>query len=95
MVPAKLVKRILKLEYVDMAELLKDNMEAERRMLNDGGLTQSHFANRPTRREVPDMLSWFSLYAVAVVSKYPEKRNELWAYQATLIGEARRCGGQG
>jgi len=98
-VPAKLVKRILKPEYVDMAELLKDNMEAERRrMLSDGGLTQSHFANRPTRREVPDMLSWlqcFSLYAAVVVSKYPEKRNELWAYQATLIGEARRCGGRG
>ena len=31
-VPAKQVKRIQKAEYVDMAELLKDNMEAERRM---------------------------------------------------------------
>lgn len=30
-VPAKLVRRILKAEYVDMSELLKDNMEAERR----------------------------------------------------------------
>ena len=28
-VPAKLVKRIQKAEYVDIAELLKDNMEAE------------------------------------------------------------------
>ena len=36
MVPPKLVKRIQKAEYVDMAELLKDNMEAERRrMLSD------------------------------------------------------------
>ena len=53
-VPAKLVKCILKPEYVDMAELLKDNMEAERRrMLSDGGLPQSHFANRPTHQEVP------------------------------------------
>ena len=93
-VPAKLVKRILKAEYIDMAELLKDNMEVERRrMLNDGGFPQSHFSGRPTRREVPDLLSWlqcFSLYAAVVTSKFPEKRNEHWAYQATLIGEVRR-----
>ncbi len=28
-VPARLVKKILKGEYVDMAELLRDNVEAE------------------------------------------------------------------
>ena len=98
-VPAKLVKRIQKAEYVDMAELLKDNMEAERRrMLSDSAFPQSHLTNRPVRREIPDMLSWlqcFSLYAAVVASKYPEKARELWAYQATLIGEARRCGGRG
>ena len=33
LVPAKLVKRILRGEYIDMAELLKDNVEAERRRL--------------------------------------------------------------
>ena len=33
-VPAKLVKQIVKGEFVDMAELLKDKMEAERRRLN-------------------------------------------------------------
>ena len=98
-VPAKLVKRIQKAEYVDIAELLKDNMEAERRrMLSDSAFPQTHFTNRPVRREIPDRLSWlqcFSLYAAVVASKYPEKAEELWAYQATLIGEARRCGGQG
>ena len=45
-----------------------------------------------------NMLSWLqcfsiSLYAVVVASKYPEKARELWAYQATLIGEARREAG--
>ena len=30
-VPAKLVRRIRRGEFVDMAELLKDNMEVERR----------------------------------------------------------------
>ena len=98
-VPVKLVKRIQKAEYVDMAELLKDNMEAERRrMLSDSAFPPTHFTNRPVRREIPDMLSWlqcFSLYAAVVASKYPEKAKELWAYQATLIGEARHCGGRG
>ena len=32
-VPAKLVKKILKGEFIDMCELLKDNIEAERRRL--------------------------------------------------------------
>ena len=95
-VPVKLVKRIHKAEYVDMAELLKDNMEAERRrMLSDSAFPPTHFTNRPVWREIPDMLSWlqcFSLYTAVVASKYPEKAK---AYQATLIGEARRWGGRG
>ena len=31
-VPGKLVRKILQGEYVEMAELLKDNMEMDRRM---------------------------------------------------------------
>ena len=58
-VPAKLVRRILKAEYVDMAELLKDNMEAERRRWRaEGGQPQGHFTQRTPRREIPDVLSW-------------------------------------
>lgn len=30
-IPAKLVRRILKGEFIDMAELLKDNMEVQRK----------------------------------------------------------------
>ena len=37
--PGKLVRRILRAEYVDMAELLKDNIEAERRRLAAEGGT--------------------------------------------------------
>ena len=35
-VPAKLVGKILRLEFVDMAELLRDNIEAERRRGSQG-----------------------------------------------------------
>ena len=94
-VPAKLVRRILKGEYVDMAELLSDNLEMERRRaLSEGG----EGGPRVGRREVPDLLSWlkcFSLYAAIVASRYPEKTRDLWAYQALMIEEERRCGGKG
>ena len=98
-VPAKLVKKILKGEFVDMAELLKDNMEAERRRYSaEGEFGQNGIGQRGSRREVPDILSWvqcYSMYAAVICNKYPEKARELWAYQATLIGEHRRCGGRG
>ncbi len=98
-VPAKLVKRILKGDYVDMAELLKDNMEVERRRAQvEGDGSQGQLMHRGNRREIPDMLSWlqcFSLYAAVVGSRYPEKSQDLLAYQALMIGEHRRCGGRG
>lgn len=77
-----------------MAELLKDNIEAERRRLAvaENGSTYS------PRREVPNLLGWlycYSLFAAIVCSKHPEKAKEMWAYQATIIGESRRCGGNG
>lgn len=98
-VPAKLVRRILRAEYIDMAELLKDNMEAERRRMQaDSGGAQTQFAGRQARRAIPDILSWlqcFGLYAAVVTSHYPEKSRELLAYQTMLIAESRRCGGRG
>ena len=68
-VPAKLVRRILKGKYVDMAELLSDNLEAERRRA-----LADYRESRPRvgRREVPDLLSLlkcFGLYAAIVASR--------------------------
>jgi len=98
-VPPKLVRRIRRGEFVDMAELLKDNMEAERRRAALGGEgSTSHGMERVGRREVPDLLSWlhcYSLFAAVVCESHPEKVREMWAYQATMIAEARRCGGRG
>ena len=81
-VPGKLVKRIRKGEYIDMAELLKDNVEAERRRQGLGGGDNVQ-GQRLSRREIPDFSSWlhcFSMYAAVVASKYPDKAKELWAY---------------
>ena len=94
-VPAKLVKRILRGEYVDMAELLKDNMEVARRR----AVSEAEEGRvRINRHEIPDMLSWlqcFSLYTAVVGNKFPEKVQDRWAYQATIIAKHRWSGGKG
>ena len=99
-VPAKLVAKILKGDFVDMAELLRDNLEAQRR-----GILQDPACRDPTpstvklnRREIPDVLSWvqcFGIYMAVVASKQPEKLRQLLAYQTLIVREARRCGGRG
>lgn len=95
-VPAKLVTKILRGEYVDMSELLRDNIEAERRQMGLQNGQPPYLAQG--RREVPDILSWvqcFGTYASVVISKYPERRHQLIAYLITMVREARRCGGRG
>ena len=91
-VPPKLVKRIIKGEYVDMAELLNDNMEAERqRALIESEISPYVSQHRPGCREVLDILSWlhcFSLYAIVVCCSHPTKAKQLWTYQAMMINEA-------
>ncbi len=93
-VPPKLVKKIQRGDYVDMAELFRDNMELGRRHPLDAGLGGGA---RPARREVPDLLSWiacFGMYASVVAQKCPNRVRELWAYQTMVVHEARRCGGK-
>ena len=54
---AKLVARIYRDEFVDMADLLRDNLEARRQ----GDLPEamsSSMEPKCSRREVPDLLSW-------------------------------------
>lgn len=94
-VPAKLVAKILKGEFVDMTELLWDNIEAERRRC---GRDTTSNQTRPSRREIPDILSWlqcFGVFVGVVASKHSDRVPQLLAYQTTIVREARRCGGAG
>ena len=95
-IPAKLVGKIVRGDFVDMAELLRDNIEAERRCGHGDegssrcGSSSSH--RRPPRREVPDILSWcqcFGIYVSIVATKQPERVPKMLAYQAMLVREAR------
>ena len=98
-VPHKLVLRILRGEYIDMAELLRDNLEAQRRSSSQQtSSSSSDPSSSRSRREVPDLLSWvqcFGTYVAIVTSKKPEKMRQLLAYQTLIVREARRCGGKG
>ena len=97
-VPAKLVSGIQNGDFVDMSELLRDNLEAQRRgALQEPGGSSPASASR-SRREVPDLLSWvqcFGVYTAVVADKYPERVKKLLAYQTLIVREARRCGGKG
>lgn len=71
-VPSKLVKKILKGDFIDMAELLRDNIEAERRRSRASNSDTS--SSIPGRWEVPHLFSWiqcFGAYAAVVSSKNP------------------------
>ena len=61
-IPAKLVKRILKGDFVDMAELLKDNIGAERRRL--AVVEGSSGSSNP----VPNLLGCLFCYSLFVCS---------------------------
>ena len=98
-VPHKLLSRIQRGEYVDMAELLRDNLEAQRRSSSQPASCSSTGSNPSrSRREISDLLSWvqcFGIYIAVVTSKQPERMRQLMAYQTLMVREARRCGGKG
>ena len=98
-VPHKLAARILRGEFVDMAELLRYNLEMQRRSSSLPS-TQTASAATPAknRREILDVLSWvqcFGTYMAIITSKYPERVRQLLAYQTLIVREARRCGAKG
>ena len=72
-VPVKLVGKICKGEFVDMAEMLRDNIEAER---HRGSASESSKVSAHRRQEIPDILSWiqyFGAYVCVIANQHLEK----------------------
>ena len=59
-IPAKLVTKIQRGEFVDMAELLRDNIKAVQRRTKDSGA--SGCTSSQSQREVPDIFSWIQCF---------------------------------
>ena len=86
--PARLMKRILKATYID---LLKDNLEAERHIAGQEGKSSQH------SKRYSGWLSWlhcFSLYTAVVCQKYPQKSNELWPIRHSCFKSRGGAGGE-
>ena len=90
-VPARIVRRILRGEFVDMAELSEEHLELELRRALEGeeGRTLPPHKLRP----VPDILAWvrsFCHFAGIVVKAHPDKEVDLWAYQTVMLSGGDR-----
>ena len=95
-VPARLVRRILRGDYVDMSDLMPESMDVE--MRRAAGEEEPKASAKASRKVVPDIVTWaqcFSFFAAVVSSEYPEKAKDLWAYQAMMVTAAKRFGGDG
>ena len=91
-IPAQVVAQIRKGEFVDMADLLCDNLEAERRCSSHAGASPQQNSPKPLRQEVPDILSWamyFAVYVAIVAESHPDRVKQLMAYQVMILREAR------
>ena len=74
LIPPRLAAKIQQLEFFDMAELLRDNLEVQRRATSQGQQQPATTPSRNRRREIPDLLSWvscFGVYAAVLTSKHP------------------------
>ena len=84
-IPEKIVKKILDLEYIDMADLILDNWEVEEPEAHCCGSSQN---KGPRRKSINNILVWLDCYTslVAVLcSAHPHKINHFLAYQKTII----------
>lgn len=85
-VPAKLVKRILAGEYVDMSELLPDSLGVSGSIIQP--LNDKRRDKRPRRRQVAHILEWLQCFSIYMATERPNAVWDLLGYQ-TLILEAR------
>ena len=86
-IPAKVAKRILDLEFVEMAEVALDDdlQQTPGRPL------------APARLPITEISQWverFSVMAALLTSRFPDKAPELFAYQAAIVRAERNYEGK-
>ena len=89
--PLKVVKKILALEYVEMSELRADVWPEDSTPADTQGPNR-----RPGRPPVINIRTWldcFARMAAVLVTRFPHKGPELWAYQATIVNAAHSFDG--
>ena len=97
-VPVKLVSQIVAGKFVDLADLLADNLashEPEPQLMFDGRLVFTPTSKRQ-RRHVEDILSWteaFSIYSLVLTSHFPNRWRDLMAYKLLILRTYRQFNG--
>ena len=80
--PTKVVKRILDLDFVETAELTIEDDPAP-------GPSRLPTPARPPIKNISQWIERYSLMAVHLCSRFPDKAPELFAYQATIVRAER------
>ena len=97
-IPHRLVQHIRAGEFVDMRDLLADNISLHNQLeaLHGQASLASPTSFCPRLREVPSLSSWVYCFAayMAVLTTDPRTRDML-AYRRLIIKEALRHGGTG
>ena len=97
-VPYKLVAQITSGKFIDLAELLSDNLrdnEAEPQPLLDGRLVLTATSKRP-KRSIDDITSWseaFSIYSLTLASHYPPRWCDLTLHKLLILCTYRQFQG--
>ena len=103
MLPAKVVAKILQGEYVEMAELLQDNIALDNKLAtaHSEGVSTGHLKSNKKRElteDVHGLLSWiecFNIYSSVLQTKYPSLAKPLAAYATMMVKEAQWFGFRG
>ena len=98
-IPARLVRRIRSNEFIEMRDLLTDNIALHEQLEAIHGPllnVATPGALRPRLREVPSLISWvFCFVAYIAVQTEDEATRDMLAYCRLIIREGLRHGGQG
>ena len=86
LLPPKLVKKILDLEFVEMAEITLDDLPVP-------GPGQPPLPACPPIQDITTWVEKFSLMAALLATRFPEKAPELLAYQASIVRAERNFEG--
>ena len=104
MILAHLVEKILKGQYVDLSDLIQDNILLAKKSASSSGTSQTEsgliqrYKKREFTKDEAGMLSWiqcFAVYTAVVCSQDPSRFNDLLGYMVTIINEGRRFKYQG
>ena len=97
-VPKQLLEKIQRWEYIDLVELLPAPTVYDEMVNAPAKFTFFPGCEilRPKRRQIESIVDWvkaFTVYCAALLQKHPEQRNELLAYQLTIIKASQQYDG--